>query len=94
MKTLTAAFILTVATSSIGVPSLREPSQIIQEEGQFVFTDGVSYYLLKKGGSFQSGPLALSGRTIVGRWKSQVANHFVIEGQWGWVNGLSPRDDF
>ena len=94
MKTVAAAFILILTAYGVTAASLREPSQIIREEGQFVFTDNASYYLLKKDGTFQSGPLGLSGRTITGRWKHQLPGRFVIEGQWGWVNGLSPRDDF
>lgn len=80
--------------SSISFANLREPYQIIQEEGQFVFTDGASYYLFKKDGTFTSAPLGLSGRMITGRWKFQLPSLFVIEGQWGWINGLNLRDDF
>ena len=70
----------------------REPLKIIQGEGQFVFTDGSSYYSLKKDGSFKSGPLGLSGREIMGTWKAHD-NLFLIEGRWGWMNGASPVDD-
>lgn len=69
-----------------------EPLKIIQAEGQFVFTDGSSYYSLKKDGTFKSGPLGLSGREITGTWKSDD-RLFVIEGRWGWMNGVSPVDD-
>lgn len=93
MKALTT-LILILAAWSVAAGQLREPERIIQEEGQFVFTDGASYYLFKKDGAFHSGPLGLSGRTITGRWKFQLPGRFTIEGQWGWVNGLSPRDDF
>ncbi|MGI8897441.1 MAG: hypothetical protein ACR2IB_03500 [Pyrinomonadaceae bacterium] len=94
MKTLALAFLFVFAMSSMSVAGLREPIEIIQEDGQFVFTDGASFYLFKKDGAFQSAPLGLSGRVITGRWKFQLPSRFMIEGQWTWVNGLSARDDF
>ena len=94
MKTLVIAFIFVLVSSSVAVADLREPIKIIQEEGQFVFADGASYYSLKRDGTFTSAPLGLSGRTITGHWKYEVPGRFIIEGQWGWINGLSPRDDF
>jgi hypothetical protein len=94
MKAVIVAFILVLVMSSIAAANLREPIKIIQEEGQFVFTDGASYYFLKKDGTFKSAPLGLSGRTITGHWKYELPGRFIIEGQWEWINGLSPRDDF
>ena len=70
-----------------------EPIKIIEQEGRFVFTDGSSYYLLKKDGTFKSGPLGLSGREITGTWRLKD-RLFVIEGLWGWMNGGSPLDDY
>src|SRR4051812_29361738 len=73
---------------------LRSAAQIIKEEGQIIVADNSSYYLFKADGSFESGPLGLSGRTIDGRWKQRYMNHFVIEGKWEWINGLSPKEDY
>jgi hypothetical protein len=74
---------------------LRSAAQIIKEEGQLIVADNSSYYLFKADGSFESGPVGISGRTIVGRWKQTGSpNHFVIEGKWEWINGLSPIDDY
>ena len=94
MKTIAATFILLLVSSHVAFGQARGPEQIVREEGRFVFVDGASYYVLEKGGAFRSGPLGLSGRTIEGRWKFQTPGRFVIEGRWGWVNGISPRDDF
>src|SRR4051794_11422977 len=77
-------------TSAVLAAEFSEPSGIIQDEGQFVFTGSSSYYRLKKDGTFRSGPLGLSGREIAGTWKLKD-RLFVIEGRWGWINGLSPR---
>ena len=93
MKVTAIVFILLWVTSTVVGSELPEPLQIIQEEGQFVFTDGSSYYLLKKDGTFTSEPLGISGREITGRWELQ-GRVFVIQGRWSWINGLSPRDDY
>ena len=70
--------------------------QIIEKENQFAFTDNSSYYLFHKNHTFESGPVGESGRHIKGTWKTP--NHqegaFVIEGQWGWINGTSKPNDF
>jgi hypothetical protein len=84
---------LSGASPAVSAADFPEPLKIIQSEGQFVFTDGSSYYLLKKDGTFKSGPLGLSGREITGTWKAKDSL-FVIEGQWGWVNGLSALNDY
>lgn len=66
---------------------------IIKKEGQFVFTDGSSYYRFSSDGAFDSGPLSISGRTINGKWKSDGDYKFIIEGVWSWVNGMSSIND-
>jgi hypothetical protein len=73
-------------------PTLPTVSDIVQKEGRFVFSDGSSYYLFRKDGTFKSGPLGLSGRTIDGTWKfgDPLLN---IEGNWGWINGISALND-
>src|SRR4051794_36756726 len=88
-----------VATRQVFVASpllaadFPEPLKIIEEEGQFVFHDGSSYYLFRKDGTFKSGPMGLSGREITGKWRVDD-RLFVIEGRWGWINGVSPEDDY
>src|SRR3954468_19350334 len=98
MKTIAATFILILVSFSAVVGQTRGAKQIIEEEGQFVFSDSASYYILEKGGAFRSGPLGLSGRMIAGSWKSQTPNVapgvFVVEGRWSWMNGMSPRNDY
>lgn len=94
MKALAVAFMFVLVMSSSTMAELREPGKIIDEEGRFVFTDGVSFFLFEKGGAFQSAPLGLSGRVITGRWEFKPPRSFTIEGQWTWINGLSARDDF
>lgn len=93
MKVIAVLLFLFFATFTVLAKDFPEPSQIIKDEGRFIFTDDHSYYLFKKDGTFRFAPLGLSGRVITGTWKSQ-GNLFVIQGQWGWVNGLSIQDDF
>ena len=89
----TALFYPVFEANAVSAADYPEPIKIIQQEARFVFTDGSSYYLFKKDGTFKSGPLGLSGREIEGTWKLKDTL-FVIEGHWGWINGGSSRDDY
>jgi len=50
--------------------------------------------MFNKDGTFTSEPLSISGREIIGKWELRDERVFVIRGQWTWINGLSPRDDY
>jgi hypothetical protein len=91
MKIALACTLLLVALPALAAPPTVQ--QIINRDGRFVFSDGSSYYSLEKDGSFHSGPLGMSGRTIDGRWKPDGSSRFVIEGRWSWLNGLSATND-
>lgn len=71
-------------------PSVTE---IIEDEGQFAFTDGSSTYLFLEDGSFFLEPTTLSGRSIEGEWKSMGSGWMEITGTWGWYNGISAVND-
>ena len=94
MRAAVAIFFLVFVTSNIHATELPRPYEIIQAEGQFVFTDGSSYYMFKKDGTFTSEPLGISGRKIKGKWEYLHDREFVIRGRWTWMNGLSARDDY
>ena len=85
------------ASAAPAPPTLPSAYQIIQREGRLAFTDDSSLYDFEKNGSFYSKPLGLSGRTIEGTWKLAAANDFagslVVQGTWGWVNGVSAIND-
>ncbi|MBD3369027.1 hypothetical protein GF402_01535 [Candidatus Fermentibacteria bacterium] len=68
--------------------------EIIEEEGQFAFTDGSSTYLFLQDGSFFLEPTTLSGRSIEGQWKSIGTGWMEITGTWGWYNGISSANDY
>ena len=68
--------------------------QIIAEKGLFVFSDGSSFYAFKQGGSFESGPTGMCGRTIEGTWTKDRNGRYVVNGKWGWMNGISATNDF
>lgn len=74
----------------------REPLDIIQKEGVLCISDGSSFYIFRKDGSFESTPVGMSGREIKGTWTMDKGNQLVfkVEGLWTWINGISPRDDF
>ncbi|HCU23670.1 MAG TPA: hypothetical protein DF383_01535, partial [Deltaproteobacteria bacterium] len=59
--------LLTLATfSSLHAAEYTQATDIIQAEGEFVTTDGSSYFSFRKDGTFSSGPLSMSGRQIEG----------------------------
>lgn len=67
--------------------------EIIQEEGQFAFTDGSSVYLFYSDGTFFMEPTGLCGRTIEGSWNLDDSDRMQITGIWGWDNGISLIND-
>ena len=81
-----------LAPASAKAEEPRTAQEVIRREGRFSFSDGSSYYAFEKDGSFHSGPLGMSGRTIEGRWKVD-GSRFVVEGRWSWLNGLSAPND-
>ena len=88
---LTVIFSLLAGTSTeTELPSIIE---IIDEEGQFAFTDGSSTYLFLDDGSFYLDPAGLSGRAVEGNWTYSDSNRFEITGIWGWNNGISLIND-
>ena len=96
MKIITVLLFICLTALTVLAQDFPKPSQIIKDEGKFIFTDGSSYYLFQKDGTFKSEPLGISGRVITGTWKLQDRqdNLFVIQGKWSWVNGLSQENDF
>lgn len=93
MRMLAIAFVLAFGIATVQAAEYAKAISIIEEEGQFLFTDGSSYYLFFKDGNFDSGPLTLSGRSIQGTWKQSSDYQFLIEGKWSWLNGAhSPND--
>ena len=82
-----------VAVADGDKPTTERATDVLKKEGQFVFIDGSSYYRFNKDGTFDSGPFGVSGRTIRGKWKSEGDYTFVIEGDWAWQNGPSPKVD-
>jgi hypothetical protein len=93
MKFVGLVLILWLAAFTVPATDFPEPVEIIRQEGQFVFTDGSSYYLFKKDHTFKSGPVEMSGREITGTWELEDS-FFVINGKWGWLNGGSQKDDY
>lgn len=92
--------IFTLLLTLLSVPTKINPGaeipsiiEIINEEGQFAFTDGSSTYLFMEDGSFYMEPIGMSGRAIEGSWIFEDSNSFEITGLWGWNNGISLIND-
>ena len=90
-------FVLTVIITLLADTSIETELssiiEIIDEEGQFAFTDGSSTYLFLDDGSFYLDPTGMSGRAVEGNWTNPDSNRFEITGIWGWNNGISLIDD-
>ena len=96
MKTFGLAFLLLFVAISTTVAETKPPTieSILQEEGQFAFSDGSSIFQFSKDGKFKLDPLGVSGRTIQGVWKTSDFHHFTVTGKWEWLNGVSAKDDY
>jgi len=93
---------ITVLLMLAAPPCHSEPPPdpaIEMKESGITLTDGSSSYTFAKDGTFSSDPLGMSGRTFKGSWKIEdhsagSAAKVVVEAKFGWINGLSPNDDY
>lgn len=91
---LRVVLFLSLALNSVEAyaEGLVEPADAINQ-GQLALSDGSSVFIFNKDKSFESGPLGLSGRTIKGTWQLDKSGGYLVNGTWGWINGLSPKND-
>lgn len=73
---------------------LLEPMKAIEQFGAITIGDGSSYFSFAKDGSFQSGPLNISGRTMKGYWIKGENGRFVVTARLGWINGVSTGNEY
>ncbi len=71
-----------------------EAFEAIERFGKITLCDGSSYYTFTKKGTFTSGPLTMSGRTLRGRWSKDPNGRLVAIAREGWDNGWSTGDDY
>ncbi|MCX6852455.1 MAG: hypothetical protein NTY98_26490 [Verrucomicrobia bacterium] len=71
-----------------------EPMKAIEQFGAITIGDGSSFFSFAKDGSFDSGPLGESGRSLKGYWFKDENGMFVVTARLGWVNGLSLNDQY
>jgi hypothetical protein len=70
----------------------KDAFEVIEKDGALRFSDGSSIYSFQKDGGFELGPVSMSGRKIVGKWRREEA-FFIIEGEWTWSNGVFQPGD-
>lgn len=89
MKIVFLSLFLTIA-SVWGAPEDAPitPLKAIEKDGSLSISDGSSFFTFSKDGSFQSGPLGMSGRTFEGRWTAHERT-FTVEAKLEWINGPS-----
>ncbi len=91
---MASALILFTAILASGAgEELLSIQEIIQDEGQFAFTDGSSVFQFYSDGSFFMEPTGLSGRAVEGKWIFLDSNRMQITGIWTWYNGVSAIND-
>jgi hypothetical protein len=94
MKTALLIFLLSAAQFLAAAEDTSiPPLKAIEQFGSISIADGSSFFTFSKDGSFQSGPLGLSGRTFEGRWTASNLT-FTVIAKLGWVNGASTDQDY
>jgi hypothetical protein len=96
-RLLVLTLLLTITSLAVAEDAPAPPravTEIIASDGAFSFSDGSSLYTFRQDHSFSLEPLGISGQTITGLWSVTDDGLFLISGQWGWVNGVSPDDDY
>ena len=83
-----SSFVATAADTLIA------PLQAIEQFGSVAIADGSSYFEFSKDGSFHSGPLGMSGRTMKGYWTKDADGHLVATVRLGWINGFPPENEY
>jgi hypothetical protein len=72
------------------------PEDVLRKQGTLALTDGSSFFVFAKDGSFHSFPAGLSGRSLDGKWV--VTDHdpavFTVEAHLSWVNGISSASEY
>jgi hypothetical protein len=95
MRNLLLPLLLVVSFRATAAPDAPISAlQAIDRFGQVSISDGTSYFTFAKDGSFDSGPLGLSGRTLRGRWTTGVDGRIVVTARLGLKNGISSGDQY
>jgi hypothetical protein len=93
MKTILLSLFSTVAVLFAAEPSYS-PQQALDKFGSFTITNTSSYFTFLKNGSFDSGPLGMSGEQLRGTWTSSDGTNFTVTAKQGWVNGINLPDEY
>jgi hypothetical protein len=74
--------------------AMKSAETAIEQFGGISICDGSSFFTFSKDGSFESGPLGMSGRTMKGHWTKDADGHLVATARLGWINGASSGDQY
>ena len=94
LKTLLFLFFSAASLVAAADDTLIPPLKAIEQFGGIAISDGSSYFRFSKDGSFESGPIGISGRTMKGHWTKNSDGFFVATARLGWVNGISSGDQY
>src|SRR5437868_1161776 len=93
MKTIFLSLFSTVAVLFAAEPTYS-PQEALDKFGRFTITNASSYFTFLKNGTFDSGPLGMSGEQLRGTWTVTNETNFTVTAKQGWVNGLNLPDEY
>ena len=94
LKLLLAILVGMSCTIATAADTVIAPLQAIEQFGAITIGDGSSFFKFSNDGTFESGPLDQSGRTMKGYWTKGTNGRLVVTARLGWINGLSSRDQY
>jgi hypothetical protein len=94
----TAFFALLVLATSLATSANNDfsPQLALHREGVLAITDGSSFYIFSRDGTFHSYPNGMSGRLLDGTFTSdgEDVTTFTVIAKQTWLNGVSADDDY
>lgn len=93
MKTILLSFFSTLAVLFAAEPTYS-PQEALDKFGSFTITNASSYFTFSRNGSFDSGPLGLSGEQLRGTWTFTNKTNFMVTAKRGWANGINLPDEY
>jgi hypothetical protein len=97
MKILLLAFLLFATPLLAWDAQYLSPDDVLKADGSLVLTDGNSYFIFTRDGTFRSDPVdGMNGRTFTGSWTTTASEPsvFTVKAKLGWINGASAPDDY
>lgn len=95
MKSVFISVLIICASLSAASMRYQSPLAILNAKGTLALSDGSSYYVFSRDGTFRSFPRGMSGRLLHGAFKTEGSDvvRFTVMAIQSWRNGLSSLND-